>query len=218
MKESDLFLPIKNYLLNTGCNHVFGEVLDCDVLALKGDLNIVVEMKTSLNFKVIEQAIARMPYGNYVYVAIPKPKNISQLAIKILKEHRIGLLLVDKYNKVERYLPARFNRHAKRKKKIRERIRPYHASEIGGVKSGEGQTDYSVMIDNIKEFLFQQRHVNQGWISVDDILEHCDIYYKKPRPIVIATLQADWNSNWCEAKTERRRKYFRIRPTKESKF
>jgi hypothetical protein len=49
MKESDLFEPVKNYLIEViGCSQVYGEVGNCDVLGISGALNIIVELKKTL--------------------------------------------------------------------------------------------------------------------------------------------------------------------------
>ncbi|MFF2531233.1 hypothetical protein ACFVS2_20235 [Brevibacillus sp. NPDC058079] len=214
LKESDLFIPIKEYLMDVvGCSHVYGEVGSCDVLGIQGDVNIIVELKISLSFKVIEQAIDRMHSGHYVYVAVPKTKSISRLAKEILIQKRIGLLLVDKNNQVERHIPAKFNRLRTRNSNIRKLIRSYHETQVGGVKSGESETDYSVTIKNIQEYLKMAwiLRKNDGWVTVDQILEHCETHYSNPKPSVMATLQARWNQSWCESKFENRRRYFRIK-------
>lgn len=213
MKESDLFEPIKRYLLEeVGCSAVYGEVANCDVLGIHGPSNIVVELKTTLSFKVIEQALDRVHSAQYLYVAVPKPKSISRLARSILMQNKIGLLLIDKNNQVERIIPARFNRIRHKGSSIRRHIRSYHETQKGGVKSGEGETDYSVTIKTIKEYLQRIRlwGKKDGWVTVDEILEHCETHYSRPKPSVMATLQAHWNRSWCESKVEGRKRYFRF--------
>ncbi|MCT1389826.1 hypothetical protein M4D76_16140 [Peribacillus frigoritolerans] len=211
MKESDLFAPIKEYLIDeVGCSNVYGEVASCDVLGIHGPANIIVEMKKSLNFKVIEQAIDRRFYGHYMFVAVPKPKSISRLAVSILKQHKIGLLLVDESG-VRKHLPARYNRDIFRLTNIREKIKPYHETQVGGVKSGEGKTDYSVTIENIKTFLKRKSISNDGWVSIDEILDRCETHYANPKQSVSGTLRAHWNADWCESKREEGKMYFRLK-------
>ncbi|MGF9814306.1 hypothetical protein [Bacillus toyonensis] len=74
LKESDLFAPVKSFLIENGCSNVYGEVLGCDVLGLHGTCDIIVELKTTLSFKLIDQALDRLNYGHYVYIAIPQRK------------------------------------------------------------------------------------------------------------------------------------------------
>lgn len=211
MKESDLFAPIKEYLIEeVGCSNVYGEVGSCDVLGIHGPANIIVEMKKNLSFKVIEQAIERRFYGHYVYVAVPKPKSISRLVVQILKQHKIGLLLVKDY-RVYKHLPARYNREILPLANIRSMIKPYHETQVGGVKSGEGKTDYSVTIENIKTFLKRKTISNEGWVSIDEILERCETHYANPKQSVSVTLREEWNRDWCESKREKGKLYYRLK-------
>ncbi|EOO22135.1 hypothetical protein [Bacillus cereus] len=34
LKESDLFAPVKSFLIKNGCSNIYGEVLGCDVLGI----------------------------------------------------------------------------------------------------------------------------------------------------------------------------------------
>ncbi|TYQ12828.1 UNVERIFIED_CONTAM: hypothetical protein Cloal_3863 [Acetivibrio alkalicellulosi] len=96
--ERDLYSPVKKYLENKGFE-VKGEVEHCDVTAVKEDILLIVEMKTTLNLDVILQAAIRQRMADYVYIAVPKKgkllytkrwKNICYL----LRRLEIGLLLV----------------------------------------------------------------------------------------------------------------------------
>lgn len=220
MKESDLFLPVKEFLLENGCSDVYGEVLNFDVLGITGASNIIVELKSSLSFKLLDQAIDRLNYGHYVYIAIPKRKDYIPRSIKeFLQYKKIGVLEVEKSLRfpdgiVNVSIPARFNHratqmHKRGLNKIREHIKPYNEAQIGGVKGGESVTDYSLMIDNIKDFMRIRKRGK--WVTVEEILEHCEVYYANPKPSLMATLQANWNQPWCETKLENRKKYFRFK-------
>lgn len=219
LKESDLFIPIKSFLMKNGCSNVYGEVLDCDVLGISGSCNIIVELKTTLNFKLIDQALDRLNLGHYVYIAIPKRKgHIPRCVKSILEKNKIGLLEVgkDKYSDeivVYASIPAKYNRLATEWKKrgfpsIRDYIKEYHKKQIGGVKGGEGATDYSIMIENIKDFLYYRKRGK--WTSIEEVLNHCETHYANPKPSLRATLQAKWNNNWCEHKFEDGKTYFRF--------
>lgn len=223
MKEHELFNPIKSFLIeDMGCEEVFGEVLDCDVLGLNGSVNIIVELKTNLTFKLVDQAIERLRHGHYVYIAVPKRKtHIPRLVTKILKQHKIGLLYVNN-GFVEISSKAKFNRlpveRVKRdgQKDIRQYIKPYHREQMGGKKSGEVITDYSLMVDDIKRYLKMERMYttnNDGWVTIDDILTHCEkrIMYNNPKPALSATLRKEWNHSWCEVKKVGRTPYFRYK-------
>lgn len=55
MKETDMFDPVKKLLEELGCSNVYGEIMNFDVVGLRGPADVIVEMKKTLNFKVIEQ-------------------------------------------------------------------------------------------------------------------------------------------------------------------
>lgn len=211
LKESDLFHPVKKFLLESGCSHVYGEVQNCDILGINGSCNVIVELKTSLSFKLIDQALDRLKRGQYVYIAIPKRKNAVPRCVKeILTTNKIGLIEVGKRS-VKVSIPAKYNRLANKRKaylRMRRNIKTYNEVQVGGVKSGESITDYSITIGNIKEFMERQ---TGKWFTVEEILEHCETHYKNPKPSVVATLKAKWNQDWCETKTENRKRYFRMR-------
>ena len=105
---------------------VKAEINDIDVTALKDDLLILIEMKTSLNVPLIAQGIRRRPLGDSVYLSIPKPsdKVLKSERFKdkclILKELELGLILVDlKYGMVNILFDPK-NRSTKNPKKQRQ--------------------------------------------------------------------------------------------------
>ena len=76
---------------------LYFEVNDIDIIGKKGNILIGVEVKTSLNFKVIEQAYNNQTIVNYSYIAVPRPKDrtfkyklCSMLGIGILTFHPYG--------------------------------------------------------------------------------------------------------------------------------
>lgn len=70
--EVDLYEPIKNHFTEQGYD-VFGEVNDCDVVAVKEEELIIVELKLRLNLDLVMQATKRQRMTDQVYVAIPRP-------------------------------------------------------------------------------------------------------------------------------------------------
>lgn len=61
------------------------------------------------------------------------------------------------------------------------------------------------MINNIKDFLY--RRMRGKWATIEEILNHCETYYSNPKPSLNATLQAKWNSDWCEYKVVNRKNF-----------
>ncbi|MBP2098793.1 hypothetical protein [Enterococcus rivorum] len=59
-------------------------------------------------------------------------------------------------------------------------------------------TGYSVMIEDIKEYLKKN-----GWSTIEDILENVPSareHYANPKPSLRATLREKWNEHWVECK------------------
>ena len=99
MKESDLYLPLKEYLESQNYE-VKGEVQDCDVMAVRGDeAPVIVELKLSLNLNVILQAVERLSLTQKVYIGVPKQcRNLNRQRkhiIKLLRMLGLGLVVID---------------------------------------------------------------------------------------------------------------------------
>jgi len=98
MKETDLYPPIKTFLEKKGFT-VKGEVQDCDIVAVKEELTVVIELKTSINLTLILQAIERKTISDDIYIAVPNTghllKKQYRQVIKLLKLLGVGLLLVE---------------------------------------------------------------------------------------------------------------------------
>ncbi|WP_318614672.1 DUF2161 domain-containing phosphodiesterase [Sporosarcina sp. YIM B06819] len=71
--EVDLYQPVKDYFIKKGYE-VYGEVNHCDVVAVRGNELVIIELKLSLTIDLLIQATKRQRLTNQVYVAIPKPK------------------------------------------------------------------------------------------------------------------------------------------------
>jgi hypothetical protein len=93
--ETELYLPVKNFLERQGYV-VKAEIGDCDVLAIKGDEPpVIVELKTSFNLQLLLQGIDRQDVTDFVYLAIPEPKqSIQRDILRLCKRLGLGLLTV----------------------------------------------------------------------------------------------------------------------------
>ena len=99
MKESDLYLPLKQFLETQGYE-VKGEVIQCDVMGMRGDEEpVIVELKLSINLSVILQAVDRLSLSSNVYIGIPKQYKIvkyrKRRIVKLLKMLGLGLIIID---------------------------------------------------------------------------------------------------------------------------
>ncbi len=94
--EKDLFEPVKNYFVNLNYE-VDGEVLNCDLVAVRNDEIVIVELKKTFNLKVVQQAIDRQEITDKVYIAIPMYKIFrdAEKQIALCKRLGIGLIFVD---------------------------------------------------------------------------------------------------------------------------
>ena len=96
--EVDLYDPVKTYFTELGYA-VYGEVKDCDVVALKEDELVVIELKLTINVTLLIQATKRQRITNQVFIAIPKP-NYSLRSKKwrdlcyLVSRLELGLILV----------------------------------------------------------------------------------------------------------------------------
>lgn len=99
MKETELYEPVKSLLTELGFE-VYAEVNDMDVMAVKDEQILAVELKTSFNLKLILQAITRQKIAESVYVAIPRPKYKQRFSKSfkekelLLRRLELGLILV----------------------------------------------------------------------------------------------------------------------------
>lgn len=98
MKESNLYLPLKQFLEAQGYE-VKGEVQNCDVVAVRGDESpVVVELKLSLNLEVVLQAVERLSLSPTVYVGVPQGcgalKRRRRQVIKLLRMLGLGLVAI----------------------------------------------------------------------------------------------------------------------------
>lgn len=160
MKETDLFSPVEKYFLNKGYK-VHGEVNDCDVVAIKEEEPVIIELKKNLGLEVIVQATKRQKLTNHVYIAVIAP-NISIHARKkrdlkhMLRRLEIGLLTVDftkdKPLVKEELSPASFDRKRsmrqseKRKNKLLQEVAGRHTNmNVGGSHQQKIMTAYKEM-------------------------------------------------------------------------
>lgn len=95
--ETDLYPPVKLYLEALGYR-VQGEAAGCDVAALNGEELIAVELKNSINLRLLQQAVERQESCDAVYLGVPVdgsgyPANFKA-NLKLIKRLGLGLLLV----------------------------------------------------------------------------------------------------------------------------
>ena len=140
MKETELAQKFVDYL---SCYDLYFEVdyyRSVDIVALAEKYSIAVEVKTTFNFKVLEQAIENAKHFNFSYIACPSFDGAIQL--QLCRDYGIGLLI---YNDKCSYrsewglreiVSPRLNRHAKLNH-LKERLCDRHKLSLPGSKSGD---------------------------------------------------------------------------------
>lgn len=150
MKESDLYPPIKEFLENQGYE-VKGEIENCDAVAIKGDLVVIIELKLSINLTVLLQAVDRLKYSDIIYIGVPSNipplKKNRRRIVKLLRMLGIGLMIVHPRSKVGKvevlcdpgvYKPQQV-------KKRREKLLGEYFHRIGDPNLGGSSTKTGLM-------------------------------------------------------------------------
>lgn len=97
VKELELYPVIENLLENNGYNY-FKEVKlltrSVDIIAVKKKKVIAIEVKVENWKRALQQALAYRLCAHEVYIAIWKDFQ-HRIPMKLLKKHRIGLIIVN---------------------------------------------------------------------------------------------------------------------------
>jgi hypothetical protein len=146
IREEHMYPTIKTYLESLGFV-VKAEIGNVDVMAIKDELVIAVEMKTSFTTRLIYQGLKRMHTFDYVYLAIPKPtgKVLKSSGFKekktIVRRLELGLLLVDSDKKsVDVVIDPEAYRLQRQKKKRVKLLKEFHARRTGMNTGGVTKT------------------------------------------------------------------------------
>lgn len=149
MKESDLYVLLEKYYTDLGYE-VKGEVCGCDLVAVKGDDLVIIELKKSFNVKLLYQAVRRLTATDNVYVAFLKPETRQPMSywtmIKSLcRRLHIGAFVIDKGSIKCLSQPAPFlpKKSSVQAKKIFAEFSGRKASvNVGGVTGKKLETAY----------------------------------------------------------------------------
>ena len=215
-KESELSAPTKQFLIDMGCTSLYGEVLDIDLVGINEHIIYAVELKTSLNIKVLEQALNRKNYANYIYIAVPNSSlpgyyyGINNVYRLFLEYHGIGLIGIEKTSKFgfetiyyyKIYKHSKINRTVKRRHWLIPKLTSQKLNHDGGLQSHEVESPYKWMIDEVKDYLKRKRRRGgEGWTSLDEIIDCCkkvSEHYASPKGSLRQTLRASFNCDWVE--------------------
>lgn len=200
MKEEDLFPPLKDYFMEQGYT-IYSEVQStkgmqrADMVLTKDDELIVIEMKKTLSFQLIDQARNWLKTANYVYVAVPVIKGErSQTAIDILNIFGIGLIEVnleqyeerkdlnvfDEINRKDMKYGLIITHGNYREDKLLDKSKLSFLTEEhqtwskgGATSSSKYVTTYALLMNDIYRLLREAKSEDgEGWVSVDEMIEY----------------------------------------------
>ena len=217
LKESDLFFPLKSYFENERYT-VYAEVpcygRTADIVAVRDNIVTVVEMKVTMNLKLVEQVFFWRNMANYVYAAVPMGADITPFVRELLRNAGIGIIGLDirvcddsqpfcsrieKYEKAklfrklgyrymigreEHFQPIRWEQH----------IIPEHSQNVAGVQHAD------IRVSRYKLMMDRARHLLSIWpegMSINKLADELDTYYANPKTGLYNALK-NYESDWCE--------------------
>lgn len=207
MKERDMFEPVKKLLQSLGFPDVYGEVGLIDVVGVNPTHTVAVEMKTSLNIKVIEQAMRSHRKSHFCYIAVPKTKDYATWEKKaVFKKLELGLIYVDDKRAWVAIEPPK--EPNKPKYDARKDIQAHHEFTVGGSKAGDTLTGYKYTMMQVKELLGNTSEP----VTIDYIHENIKThYYGKSAKRSLASAIKDFESADIEIVKVGRRNHYKLR-------
>jgi len=186
MKETELAQKFVDYLSDYD---LYFEVdyagHTVDIVAITDIFSTSLEVKTSFNFKVFEQALTNKPYFNYSYIGVPC-FNDNFIQRKLCKDYGIGLLIYDTkgYNDIREIVVPKFNRISN--KILRTRLHEFNKTSKPGSKNGDSNkiTAFGITVDNITKYV--KRH--EG-CTIKEMIENISHHYDNNRLALNSTYQ-----------------------------
>lgn len=161
-RETDLYPPVKAHFEALGYE-VKSEVRDVDVVAVKGDAVVIVELKTGFTLGLLQQATARQALSDQVYVAVPRWKGKAAWRmfkgnIGLCKRLGIGVLSVNlSEGSVQTHHDPRPFVPRKSKAKTTKLLAEFHKRigdpNLGGMKAGGRVTAYRQDAEKCRAYL-----------------------------------------------------------------
>lgn len=135
MKESDLYQPVRDWLVSKGYE-VYVEKFDADIVAMKDGKITVVELKPCLTHKLIAQCHNRSQWADFVFMAVAStPRTIGGP-----KYYGYGVLQVTGGKVRQRAMarPQPWQWHKKRNYRLKKLAsqNPAMDHEVAGLPSG----------------------------------------------------------------------------------
>ncbi len=162
MRESDMALPVANWLKSQGYR-VYPEEMQYDFVASNDEQIVIVEMKLSLTWKLCQQ-VSRAAYNcvrTYAAIATkPRDKNY-----KVLKDYGAGIILVRNGQVVVLDEPGTNRLHIRKywEPQIIERLRnkPEPKEIIAGIPQLKGNGPMQRLMPIVREYF--ERNPKATW-------------------------------------------------------
>lgn len=187
---------------------IYGKRPDVVIKSIDGKI-VVIEMKTSLNKQVVNQAEYWLNKSHYVFVAVPKPviKSRTNYLSRLLAEG-VGVIYISE-GKAEIHREARYKDISCYYENIwNKRLVSAFKDTIGGSDVSNGVlTMYKVMIQQIQKLMIKTRkeYTAQDLVKlVPEISEH----YSDPVQS-IRTALSNYESSWCKRSMRGQRAIFK---------
>ncbi|MEQ9363164.1 MAG: DUF2161 family putative PD-(D/E)XK-type phosphodiesterase [Leptospirales bacterium] len=172
MKESDLYEPLARKFRKQGYK-VQGEVCGCDLVAVKDDEIIVVELKKTFNVKLLYQAVRRLAITARVYVAIFRPEarqkmSYWQMIKSLARRLNLGVFVVDGDSVKVLVEPGPFQSRilARQRQKVLKEMHGRRISEnAGGVTRTKLNTAYLENAVHISVLLKKHRKLTAAQLQ-----------------------------------------------------
>ena len=181
MKESDMFMPIRDWLKSKGaikvCTEIYLYDTPADIVALMPeDKILVIEMKKSLTKHLIRQAHGHYCFSNYTYIAVATKPRMARMNLKC--NEGIGVLSV-KDNKVLLLRESEYNDEIYavnyKDKEIIDLLKQMPEGEESGLPTQKGDGTAKATCRRIIEYL--EIHPNATWKEIyKDVPSHYSNY------------------------------------------
>jgi hypothetical protein len=173
MLEQDMYEDIKNHLEGYGYT-VKAEVLNTDITAIKEDEVLIIEMKKTLNTRLIYQGCQRQRICDYVYLAIVEPnsrvKNSSQFKEKvhIVRRLQLGLIFVNlEHSKVTTFMDPKTFSFRQNKVKKRKLLKEFEHRVTSFNKGGVTKT--KIITAYREKAIKIAYHLSEGPMKLKDL-------------------------------------------------
>lgn len=150
MKESDLYIPVRDWLRSRGYT-VHIEVFDCDVIGINEAGHLVaVELKRGMTHGLYEQLVARAIWADEVWAAVPPTAETPK---DMFSYHGFGLLIVSgqklRVKRKARPQPWHWHRTREYRRGVLRGRSPAHDSHVAGLPSCSQAREQRAAVRNL---------------------------------------------------------------------